>query len=150
MSDSEFDAIIRETQQKVKESQAKIQGLTGRIESARSKIDAGEADIDIENATLEDVHAHTDVMNANIAELIMGLDDVTSAFSKDFDEMRSKTGWESFVGIFAGAKSDSMRQETNPLREHRRQAAGSDRQVGCDRSAARRAVGGARGTARKG
>ena len=111
MSDSEFDAIIRETQQKVKESQAKIQGLTGRIESARSKIDAGEADIDIENATLEDVHAHTDVMNANIAELIMGLDDVTSAFSKDFDEMRSKTGWESFVGIFAGAKSDSMRQE---------------------------------------
>lgn len=67
--------------------------------------------IDIENATLEDVHAHTDVMNANIAELIMGLDDVTSAFSKDFDEMRNKTGWESFVGIFSRGKSDSMRQE---------------------------------------
>ena len=57
--------------------------------------------IDIENASLEDVHAHTDVMNANITELIMGLDDVTSAFSKDFDGMRNKTGWESFVGIFA-------------------------------------------------
>jgi len=70
-----------------------------------------DAMIDIENASLEDVHAHTDVMNANIAELIMGLDDVTSGFSKDFDEMRNKTGWESFVGIFAGAKSDSMRQE---------------------------------------
>ena len=50
-------------------------------------------------------------MNANIAELIMGLDDVTSAFSKDFDDMRSKTGWESFVGIFSDAKSESMRQE---------------------------------------
>jgi len=50
-------------------------------------------------------------MNANIAELIMGLDDVTAAFSKDFDEMRNKTGWESFVGIFSGAKSDAMRQD---------------------------------------
>ena len=67
--------------------------------------------IDIENATLEDVHAHTDVMNANIAELIKGLDDVTAAFSKDFDEMRTKTGWESFVGVFSKAKSESLRQE---------------------------------------
>ena len=42
------------------------------------------------------MHKHTDLMNANIAELIMGLDDVTAGFSKDFDEMRSKTGMESF------------------------------------------------------
>jgi hypothetical protein len=41
----------------------------------------------------------------------MGLDDVTAGFSKDFDEMRSKTGMESFVGIFSTAKSESMRQE---------------------------------------
>jgi hypothetical protein len=67
--------------------------------------------IDIENASLEDVHAHTDVMNANIAVLIMGLADVTSGFSKDFYEMRNKTGWEIFDDIFAGAKSDSMGQE---------------------------------------
>lgn len=112
MASSEFESMIQETQQRVAESQSKIEGLTSRIETARAKIDAGEAaDIDIENATLDDVHAHTEVMNANIAELIMGLDDVTSAFSKDFDEMRSKTGWESFVGIFSDAKSDSMRQE---------------------------------------
>ena len=69
------------------------------------------SDIDIENASLEDVHAHTEVMNANIAELIMGLDDVTAGFSRDFDEMRSKTGWESMIGIFFSAKADSMRQE---------------------------------------
>jgi hypothetical protein len=50
-------------------------------------------------------------MNANIAELIMGLDDVTAGFSKDFDEMRTKTGMESFIGIFSSAKADSMRQE---------------------------------------
>jgi hypothetical protein len=41
----------------------------------------------------------------------MGLDDVTSAFSTEFSEMRSKTGWESFVGIFSDAKSESMRNE---------------------------------------
>lgn len=107
-----FDAQVRESQSQVAEAQAKISELTSRIETARTKLKAGDdAMIDIENATLEDVHAHTDVMNANIAELIMGLDDVTSAFSKDFDEMRNKTGWESFVGIFSRGKSDSMRQE---------------------------------------
>ena len=109
---ADFDALVRDSQAQVAESQANIKALTGRIEAARAKIDAGEsADIDIENATLEDVHAHTEVMNANIAELIMGLDDVTSGFSRDFDEMRSKTGWESFVGIFSNAKAESMRQE---------------------------------------
>jgi hypothetical protein len=107
-----FDALVRESQAEVKKSQAGIKAMTARIEAARAKIDAGQdADIDIENATLDDVHAHTDVMNANIAELIMGLDDVTSAFSKDFDEMRSKTGWESFVGVFSRGKSESLRQE---------------------------------------
>lgn len=57
------------------------------------------------------MHNHTEVMNANIAELIMGLDDVTAGFSRDFDDMRSKTGWESVIGIFSSAKSGSMRQE---------------------------------------
>lgn len=107
-----LDAQIKESQAQVQEAQAKISELTSRIETARNKLKTGDdAMIDIENATLDDVHAHTDVMNANIAELIMGLDDVTAGFSKDFDEMRNKTAWESFVGIFSGAKSDSMRQE---------------------------------------
>ncbi|MBR9650122.1 hypothetical protein [Thalassovita aquimarina] len=107
-----FDAQVMESQKQMAEAQAKVAELTTRIETARGKITAGEdAMIDIENATLEDVHAHTEVMNANIAELIMGLDDVTAAFSKDFDEMRTKTGWESFVGVFSKAKSEAMRQD---------------------------------------
>ncbi|MEX0285744.1 MAG: hypothetical protein AB3N23_14140 [Paracoccaceae bacterium] len=109
---ADFDQLVRESQAQVAKAQSEIETVTSRIETARAKIEAGEsADIDIENATLDDVHAHTEVMNANIAELIMGLDDVTSAFSKDFDEMRTKTGWETFVGVFAKAKSESMRQE---------------------------------------
>ncbi|WP_322867154.1 hypothetical protein U5922_013795 [Aquicoccus sp. G2-2] len=109
---SDFQAQMQESQKQVAQAQSKIAELTSRIESARQKMKSGEdISIDIENATLEDVHAHTDLMNSNIAELIMGLDDVTAAFSKDFDEMRTKTGWESFVGIFSKAKADSMRQE---------------------------------------
>ncbi|MGC0223947.1 hypothetical protein [Pseudooceanicola nitratireducens] len=109
---SDFDAQVRESQEQVAAAQSKIAELSSRIEMARQKMDTGtDISVDIENATLDDVHAQTEVMNANIAELIMGLDDVTAAFSKDFDDMRSKTGWESFVGIFSGAKADSMRQE---------------------------------------
>jgi len=109
---ADFDAQIRKSQEQVAEAQSKISELTSRIETARQKMASGDdIAIDIENATLDDVHAHTELMNANIAELIMGLDDVTTAFSKDFDEMRNKTGWESFVGVFSKGKSDSMRQE---------------------------------------
>ena len=109
---ADFENQVRESQKQVAEAQAKISELTSRIEATRAKLKSGDdVSIDIENATLDDVHAHTEVMNANIAELIMGLDDVTSAFSKDFDEMRSKTGWESFVGVFSRHKSDAMRQE---------------------------------------
>jgi len=108
---ADFDTQIKESQAQVAEAQIRISAVTSQIEAARSKLDAGEVAIDVENATLEDVHKHTDLMNANIAELIMGLDDVTAGFSKDFDEMRSKTGMESFIGIFSGARSEAMRQE---------------------------------------
>ncbi|MBL4918320.1 hypothetical protein [Szabonella alba] len=108
---ADFDAQIRKSQTEVAAAQGKIAEVTSRIEAARAKIAAGEAAIDVENASLEDVHKHTDLMNANIAELIMGLDDVTAGFSRDFDEMRNKSGMESFIGIFSRGKAESMRQE---------------------------------------
>ena len=109
---ADFETQILESQRQVSEAQSRISELTAKIDSAKTKLNAGQdISIDIENATLDDVHKHTELMNANIAELIMGLDDVTAGFSKDFDEMRSKTGWESFVGLFSKGKSESMRQE---------------------------------------
>lgn len=108
---ADFETQIQESQRQVADAQAKISDITSRIEAARSKIGTSEAALDIENANLDDVHKHTDLMNSNIAELIMGLDDVTAGFSKDFDEMRSKTGMESLIGFFSSAKSESMRQE---------------------------------------
>lgn len=102
---------IIDTQKQVVLTQEKMADFTARLDSATAKAGVAEPSIDIANATLADVHAHTEAMNANIAELIMGLDDVTAGFSRDFEEMRSKTGWEKFVGIFAAGKSESMRQE---------------------------------------
>ena len=79
---ADFETQIKESQAQVAEAQAKISAITSRIEEARSKLDQG-VSLDVENATLEDVHKHTDLMNANIAELIMGLDDVTAGFSAE-------------------------------------------------------------------
>jgi len=109
---ADFDQAILRAEEEIKEAQAKIDVFASRVETAQSKLETGEdISVDIENATLDDVHAHAELMNANIADLIMGLDDVTAGFSKDFDAMREKTAWESFVGIFSGGKSDSMREE---------------------------------------
>lgn len=107
-----FEAQIEQSKKEVAEAQSKISELSSQIDTARSKMSEGtDISLDIETASLDDVHAHTDLMNANIAELIMGLDDVTAGFSKDFDAMRSKTGWEKFVGVFSKQRSESLRQE---------------------------------------
>jgi predicted nucleic acid-binding Zn-ribbon protein len=109
---ADFETQIRESQTQVANAQAQISQLTTRIEAARAKMAAGtDVTIEIENATLDDVHAQTDAMNANVAELIMGLDDVTAGFQQDFDEMRSKTGMEKLIGFFSKGKAESMRQE---------------------------------------
>jgi len=109
---SNLDVQIEKSRQEVSEAQNKIAELSAQINTARSKLDQGsDITLDIDNASLQDVHAHSDKMSANIAELILGLDDVTAGFSKDFDAMRSKTGWEKFVGIFSKKRSEMMRQE---------------------------------------
>lgn len=109
---SEFDAAIKTAEQQVAEAKAQIDKVSSGIATAHNKLESGEdISVDIENASLDDVQAHAAAMDANIADLIMGLDDITAGFSKDFDSMREKTGFESFVGFFSSAKSDSMREE---------------------------------------
>ncbi|QJD17540.1 hypothetical protein [Paracoccus sanguinis] len=107
-----LDQQIIDSQREVAATQSKITEIGTTLDRmVRTDTAVNAPSLDIANATLADVHKHTEAMNANIAELIMGLDDVTAGFSKDFEQMRSKTGWESFVGIFARGKSESMRQE---------------------------------------
>ena len=94
-----LDQQIIDSQKQVAVTQDKINQIGVTLDRmARADTAATAPQMDIANATLADVHKHTEQMNANIAELIMGLDDVTAGFSKDFEQMRSKTGWESFVG----------------------------------------------------
>ena len=110
---STFDAQINESQKQVAEAQSKISELTSRIETARQKMAAGtDISVDIENASLEDVHAHTVLMNANIAELIMGLDDVTrNPVSLKQMEFAQDNFWTSHFGglyVFRGVEHPAV------------------------------------------
>ena len=70
-----------------------------------------EIGIDIDTASFDEIHSHAEMMNGNIAELILGLDDVTSGFSKEFSKMEAFTGWEKIVGIFSKDRKKIMRAE---------------------------------------
>ncbi len=106
----DFDSAVRQAEEQIRIAQEK----TAAVSSAFAESKIAEADtipIDIETATLADVDAHNEAMNGNIAELIIGLDEVTAGFSKEFESMRDKTGWETMVGWFSSAKADSLRAE---------------------------------------
>lgn len=107
-----FDTAIREAEHEVKAATSQIAKVSTLFKEAEKRaLSGGEIGIDIDTATLDDVHEHNETMNANIAELIIGLDEVTAGFSKDFDLLRERTGWETLVAVFARNKSESMRQE---------------------------------------
>lgn len=101
-----FETMMQEAQSQVEAANTKVTTISAAMAETGT-----ETALDIENATLDEVHAHTDIMNGNIADLIMGLDDVTQKFQGDFNAMRSKTFGEKFVGVFARGKSESMRAE---------------------------------------
>jgi len=101
-----FETMMQKAQAQVDTANTTVTAISAAMADT-----GNESAFDIENATLDDVHAHTDIMNGNIADLIMGLDDVTQRFQGDFNAMRSKTFGEKFVGIFARGKSESMRAE---------------------------------------
>ena len=109
---SSFEAQIEKSRKEIAEGQAKVVELSSKIESTRSKIKMGsEIGIDIDTASFDEIHSHAEMMNGNIAELILGLDDVTSGFSKEFSKMEAFTGWEKIVGIFSKDRKKIMRAE---------------------------------------
>lgn len=101
-----FETMIQNAEAVVKAANTRVTAVSEQM----SKV--GDAStFDVENATLEDVHKHTDVMNSNIAELIMGLDDVTQRFQGDFEALRVKSTSEKLIGIFSRGKAESLRTE---------------------------------------
>ena len=107
-----FDAEIEKTKRTVEEMRSKIE-QSGIVLEGLAKADKkiGEADFDIENARIDDVHKQQKTMEANLADLIIGLEDATNVFGTEFESMKSYTGWENFVGIFSQQRKQRMRTE---------------------------------------
>ena len=107
-----FDAEIARTKQVVEEMRSKIeQSGTVLDKIARTDEKIGAQDFDIENARIEDVLKQQKVMEGNIADLIIGLEDATNVFGAEFENMKSFTAWESFIGIFSAESKQRMRTE---------------------------------------
>ncbi|MGR6468754.1 hypothetical protein [Rhizobium sp. PAMB 3182] len=107
-----FDSEIEKTRGIVKDMRSKLE-QSGIVleEFAKSDEKLGSADFDIENARLQDVINQQKVMEANIADLIIGLEDATNVFGQEFESMKSMTGFEKFVGIFSKQKAQRMRTD---------------------------------------
>src|SRR5690606_16662624 len=107
-----FDAEIAKTREVVEEMRSKIdQSGTMLDRLAQSDQKIGATDFDIENARIEDVINQQKVMEANIADLTIGLEDATNVFGTEFENMKSFTGWETFIGIFSAESKQRMRTE---------------------------------------
>lgn len=107
-----FDAEIAKTRQAVEQMRSTIEQSGTLLDKlAKSDEKIGSADFDIENAQIADVIKQQKVMEANIADLIIGLEDATNVFGAEFESMKSYTGWENFVGIFSKQNKQRMRTE---------------------------------------
>ncbi len=107
-----IDAEIARTRASVEEMRAKIDQSSSLLEKfAQTDSRIGSADFDIENARIDDVLKQQKVMETNIADLIIGLEDATNLFGTEFENMKSYTGWETFVGIFSEQSKQRMRTD---------------------------------------
>ncbi|WP_306118482.1 MULTISPECIES: hypothetical protein [unclassified Roseitalea] len=107
-----FDAEIERTKQVVEDMQTKIE-QSGTVLDKLAEADGtiGDVDFDIENARIQDVLQQQNVMEANIADLIIGLEDATNVFGAEFESMKSYTTMEQFIGIFSKQRMQRMRSE---------------------------------------
>ena len=107
-----FDAEIAKTKKVVDDMRSKIEQSGIVLDKfAESDQKIGDADFDIENARIQDVLKQQQVMETNIADLIIGLEDATNVFGAEFESMKSYTAWENFIGIFSAQSKQRMRTE---------------------------------------
>ena len=112
MSDLQrFDTEIEKTRTSINEMRDKIEQSGVVLDKLATSGTIGEADFDIENSRIEDVLRQQKVMEGNIADLIIGLEDVTNVFGAEFESMKSYSAWEKFVGIFSKQKMQRMRSD---------------------------------------
>ncbi len=108
----DFDQEIAKTKQVVEEMRSKIEQSGTMLDTlAKAGQKIGDANFDIENARIEDVLKQQKTMEANIADLIIGLEDATNVFGTEFESMKSYSAWESFIGIFSKQRAQRMRTD---------------------------------------
>ncbi|QLF71056.1 hypothetical protein FE840_016690 [Peteryoungia desertarenae] len=107
-----FDSEIEKTRQVVSDMRSKMDKSSALLDRfAKSDTKLTDQEFDIENARISDVLEQQKVMEANIADLIIGLEDATNVFGAEFESMKSYTGYEKFVGIFSKQRAQRMRTE---------------------------------------
>jgi hypothetical protein len=107
-----FDSEIEKTRTMVNEVRGKMEQSSVVLDQfAKADTKLGDVNFDIENARIEDVIKQQKVMEANIADLIIGLEDATNVFGAEFESMKSYSGYEKFIGIFSKQKAQRMRTE---------------------------------------
>lgn len=106
-----LDNEIEKTRKMVVNMRDKIHQGTELLEKVAKSDSLVDSDFDIENASIQDVLAQQKIMESNIADLIIGLEDVTESFGSEFKNMQSFSAMESLVGFFSKKKASSMRNE---------------------------------------
>ncbi len=106
-----FETEIEKTRTGIEELRSRTDQSTQVLEELAQADTIGETDFDIENARIEDVLRQQQVMEGNIADLIIGLEDATNVFGAEFESMKSFTTWENFIGIFSKQHAQRMRTD---------------------------------------
>jgi len=108
---ADLDREIEKTRSTVEDMKTKLDQSSVVLEEFAKSDTIGQTDFDIENARIQDILKQQNVMEGNIAELIIGLEDATNVFGSEFESMKSYTGWEKFIGVFSKQKMQKMRTE---------------------------------------
>ncbi|MDI7860822.1 hypothetical protein MRS76_02540 [Rhizobiaceae bacterium n13] len=107
-----FTSEIDKTRDIVNEMQTKLEQSSVVLDQfAKADTTIGDANFDIENARIQDVIAQQKVMEANIADLIIGLEDATNVFGAEFESMKDYTGFEKLIGVFSKQRAQRMRTD---------------------------------------
>ena len=106
-----FDEEIKKTQGMMDTMRSEMEASSQVLEEIAKSDTIGDVDFDIENARIEDVLNQQKIMESNIADMIIGLEDVTNSFGDEFKSMQEFSFGESVVGFFSKNKAKSMHND---------------------------------------
>ncbi len=106
-----FEAEIEKTQSMMEDMQSKLEASSEVLDTFAEAESIGDVNFDIENARIEDVLKQQKIMEANIADMIIGLEDVTNSFGDEFRSMQEYSVGETVIGFFSKQKAKSMHND---------------------------------------